>query len=96
LLYLDSPTKNREECIPVVRIERIDYRSHNQNCSSIADEDVTHTLRSTDENQQQENKRSRIASPISSGKKKYERTKKKNEKVCLLFKQYIKNIFFYF
>jgi hypothetical protein len=30
LLYLDSPTKNRDECIPVVRIERIDYRSHDE------------------------------------------------------------------
>jgi hypothetical protein len=30
LLCLDSPTKNRVECIPVVRIERIDYRSHDE------------------------------------------------------------------
>ncbi len=30
MLCLDSPTKNRVECIPVVRIERIDYRSHDE------------------------------------------------------------------
>ncbi len=30
MLCLESPTKNRVECIPVVRIERIDYRSHDE------------------------------------------------------------------
>jgi len=70
----------------VVRLERIDYNKEidhglddeqinksTESPSNTSDEDTSHILRQrklTDENQQQDNKRSRTLSPVFSGKKK--------------------------